>query len=115
MIAAGRASWFLTIAACGVGVAACAGGGDAGEDRASAGEAVSPTIEEVQEAHTAEWMEIPGVVGTGVGLCDGEPCIKVFVARRTDEIEKKVPDEVEGHRVRIEVTGEFRAQDTTGG
>lgn len=93
---------------------ACAGGG-AGESKERAGEGVSRSIEEVQEAHTPEWMEIPGVVGTGIGLCDEEPCIKVFVARRTEEIEREVPEKVEGYRVRIEVTGEFRALDTTGG
>lgn len=75
----------------------------------------SRPIEEVQEAHTPEWMAVPGVVGTGIGLCDGEPCIKVLVARRTAEVEETIPDEVEGHRVEIEVTGEFRARDTAPG
>lgn len=73
------------------------------------------TIEEVQEAHTPAWMEIAGVIGTGIGLCNEEPCIKVFVARRTEEIEEKIPEEVEGYPVRIEVTGEFRALETSGG
>lgn len=73
------------------------------------------TIQEVQDAHTLEWMAIPGVVGTGIGLCDEDPCIKVFVARRTEEIEERIPEEVEGYPVRIEVSGEFRARDTTDG
>lgn len=73
------------------------------------------SIQEVQEAHTPEWMAVPGVVGTGIGLCDAEPCIRVFVTRLTEEIEREIPAEVEGYRVRIEVTGEVRARDTTGG
>lgn len=93
--------------------AACAGGGSSNGQK-DTGE-MTRSIEEVQDAHTPEWMAIRGVVGTGIGLCDEEPCIKVFVARRTEEIEERIPEEVEGYPVRIEVTGEFRAQDTTGG
>lgn len=84
------------------------GGGD--QERREA--ATERPIEAVQEAHTPEWMTLPGVVGTGIGLCDGEPCIKVLVTHRTAEIEETIPEEVDGHRVQIEVTGEFRARDT---
>lgn len=72
-------------------------------------------IEEVLREKTDEWMAVPGVVGTGLGLCDGAPCLVVLVARRTPEVEGRIPGEVDGHPVRIEVTGEFRARDTTGG
>lgn len=91
---------------------ACAGGGAGKGDRT--GQEVNRSIEEVQETHSAEWMKIPGVVGTGIGLCDDEPCIKVFVVRRTEEIDEKIPDLVEGYAVRIEVTGEFQPQDARG-
>ncbi len=67
-----------------------------------------PTIEEVQERHTPAWMEIPGVVGTGIGLCDDEPCIRVFLAAPSPEAEKAIPKEVEGYRVEVVVTGPFR-------
>lgn len=73
------------------------------------------SIQEVQEAHTPGWLAVPGVVGTGIGLCDEEPCIKIFVSHRTDEVEREIPEEVDGYTVRIEVTGEFRARDTSGG
>lgn len=73
------------------------------------------SIEEILREKTGEWMAVPGVVGTGVGLCDGAPCIKVFVARRMPEVEERIPGEVEGHPVRIEVSGEFRPRDTAGG
>jgi hypothetical protein len=55
-------------------------------------------------------MAIPGVVGTGVGLCDAVPCLKVFAAERTPEIRDRIPDSVEGYPVRVEVTGEFQAR-----
>lgn len=72
------------------------------------------TIQEVQEAHTQAWMRVPGVVGTGIGRCDGEPCIVVFAARMTEEIEAEIPDEVEGYPVRVEVTGPFRPRQPGG-
>lgn len=62
---------------------------------------------EVQEAHEEAWRAVEGVVGTGVGACGGEACIKVFVRERTDAVEQAIPSEVEGHPVRIEVTGGF--------
>jgi hypothetical protein len=75
-----------------------------------------PTIQEVQERYTPDWMELPGVVGTGIGLCEaedepegpGEPCIRVFLARPSPEAEDAIPERVEGYRVELVVTGEFR-------
>jgi hypothetical protein len=69
---------------------------------------VRPTIEEVQERHTPEWMKLPGVVGTGIGLCDDEPCIRVFLAAPSPEAEAAIPEEVEGYPVEVVVTGPFR-------
>lgn len=62
-------------------------------------------IEEVLSERTPGWMEVPGVVGTGQGLCDGTPCIVVYASSRTPEIESRIPDEADGHPVRVEVTG----------
>ncbi|MGH7494040.1 MAG: hypothetical protein ACREOO_16815 [bacterium] len=66
-------------------------------------------IEIVLQEHTEELMAMPGVVGTAQGLCDDKPCIKVFVVDLTPELERKIPKQLEGHPVNIEVTGEFRA------
>lgn len=72
-------------------------------------------IERVLERVTEEWMRVPGVVGTGLGLCDGTPCIKVFVSRPPEELEPPIPEEVEGHPVRFERSGPFEALDTIPG
>lgn len=69
-------------------------------------------IEEVQEAYTPEWMELAAVVGTGIGECDGEPCIKVYLAEPSEEADEAIPDSVEGHRVETVVTGPFRPRPT---
>ena len=62
-------------------------------------------IAEVLASLTPGWMEVPGVVGTGQGLCESIPCIVVYASARTPEIEARIPDEAEGHPVRVEVTG----------
>lgn len=67
------------------------------------------TIEQVQDAYTDEWMAIPGVEGTGIGLCGGKPCIKVYSSRTAEELQGKIPPTVEGYPVTIEETGTFRA------
>ena len=67
------------------------------------------TIQEVLGEHTDEWMAIPGVVGVGIGQFEGRPCIKVFLAEKTEESAAKLPTAVEGHRVITEETGKFRA------
>jgi hypothetical protein len=92
-------------------VASCSAGGGSrsGGDSGMA----RPPIEDVQKAHTDAWMKIPGVVGTGIGLCGDAPCIKVLVVQSTDALHKAIPDSVQGYRVIIEETGVVRPQDTT--
>ena len=67
------------------------------------------TIQEVLQEHTDRWMDVPGVVGTAIGELDGRSCIKVFVAKKTDELLAKIPGSIDGYPVVIEETGEFRA------
>ena len=66
-------------------------------------------VEDVMEAHAVEIMAIPGVVGVYTGtLDDGTPCIKVMVAKKTQELEERIPDYLEGFPVIVEETGEIR-------
>ena len=69
----------------------------------------SKTIEQVLKEHTEELMALPGVVGVAQSLCDGQDCIKVYVVQMTPELKQKIPDELAGYQVDIEVTGEFKA------
>lgn len=68
------------------------------------------TIEEAVRHLTARVMSIPGVVGIAVGLCDGRPCVKVFLARKDPVILERIPAVVEGYPVSVEESGEFRAR-----
>jgi ribosomal protein S19 len=70
---------------------------------------VTKTIAEVIKNHARELMAIPGVVGAGQGLCEGNPCIKVFVIQKTPEIEKRIPNFLENYPVTIEETGPIKA------
>ncbi|NQV34828.1 MAG: hypothetical protein HQ515_19195 [Phycisphaeraceae bacterium] len=66
-------------------------------------------IEQVQAQHTGAWMQIPGVVGTAVGLHEGKPCILVMTSVPLAQIESKIPRSVDDYPVIVEETGEFEA------
>ena len=63
------------------------------------------SIDEVLAAHTDSLMKLPGVVGTAVGLCEGERCIKVLITDSSSRIKSRIPQRLEGYRVVVEVTG----------
>ena len=67
------------------------------------------TIEEVLKEYTGAFMSLPGVVGTAQGLCEGEPCIMIYIIQITPELEQKIPDSLEGFQVKIDETGPIRA------
>jgi hypothetical protein len=50
-------------------------------------------------------LAVPGVVGTAVGRCRGAPCIRVLVTRTSDELRQRIPRELGGFPVQIDVTG----------
>ncbi len=88
------------------GALACSGaqrGGAGGEATVTA-----RSIDEVLAAHSDSLMALPGVVGTAIGLCDGERCIKVFLADSGADTKRRIPARLEGYRVLAEVTGTIR-------
>jgi hypothetical protein len=66
------------------------------------------TIKEVLKKNTDSLMSIRGVVGTAIGECDGKPCIMVLVVKKTPELTKQIPSELQGFPVVIEETGVIR-------
>ena len=70
------------------------------------GTVAARSIDQVLAAHTDSLMALPGVVGTAIGLCEGERCIKVLVADA--KAATNIPTTLEGFRVVTEVTGTFR-------
>ena len=71
---------------------------------------MSPNIEAAQAKLTDRVMALSGVVGIGIGECEGAPCIKVFVVRETEELGRQIPSTFEGFPVVTQVTGEIRAR-----
>jgi len=66
-------------------------------------------IESVFEKYKGRLMAIQGVVGVGIGKYQGKPCIKVYIAKKTDKLLEQIPSDLEGYKVRTEETGEIRA------
>ena len=54
-------------------------------------------------------MATRGVTGVAQGEFEGRPCIKVFVSRKTRDVVRRIPSEMDGYTVRIEESGTFRA------
>ncbi len=110
-----RSRWVVAmgcmVASLGV-AAACAGGGGGGRGTIPGLEEesamVDTTIVAAQEALTERVMSLPGVVGTGIGLCGETPCIKVYLARDDAELRSHIPEAFRGFPVEVEVTGELR-------
>lgn len=67
-------------------------------------------VREVLKRHTTELMAIPGVVGIGVGVSQGMPCILVFVLKKNATLLKKIPNTLEGYKIQVEESGGFRAR-----
>ena len=71
--------------------------------------AATPSIEEVKTQQESSLMSVPGVVGVGIGECNGRPCLTVYLEKETPE-SKTIPTEIEGFKVGKEVTGQITAQ-----
>jgi hypothetical protein len=67
------------------------------------------TIEQVLEERTDQWMAIPGVEGTAIGLFKDQPCIMILSSVAPQHLRSKIPETLNGYQVVIQQTGTFRA------
>lgn len=67
------------------------------------------TLKVVITRHAARLLSLPDVVGIAEGETIGAPCIRVFVARKTEELLGSIPKNLDGWPVVVEETGGFRA------
>jgi hypothetical protein len=77
------------------------------------GEMPTVDITKVKEDFEDELMEIPGVVGVGIGQSEttGEWFISVLVDEMTPELQALLPTELEGFEVKARVTGPIQIQE----
>jgi hypothetical protein len=85
--------------------AACSGSQGSADQGATV---VTRSIDEVLAAHRDSLLALPGVVGTAIGLSDGQPCIKVLVSDSSPDIKARIPTRLERYPVVVEVTGPIR-------
>jgi predicted Rossmann-fold nucleotide-binding protein len=68
----------------------------------------SMSIKETLIEYTDKLMALPGVVGTAQGLCQETPCIKVYVTKKTPQLEKQIHSILEEYPYQIQETGKIR-------
>lgn len=66
---------------------------------------------DVKDAHSADLLEIPGVVGHGVSVDEnGQPVIEVYIEKAGGQaVGRPIPSELDGIAVRVVETGVIRA------
>lgn len=84
----------------------CAGG--CGSNKESQKPMPARDINAVMNDHTKELMALPGVTGVAIGQTeDKTPCILVLVEKESEELDLKIPKILEGHPVRLLVSGKI--------
>ncbi len=66
-------------------------------------------IDEALRRHADAVLALPGVTGTARGLCAGQPCVKVYVKKKSAELERRIAGILGGIPLEVEETGEIRA------
>ncbi len=70
-------------------------------------------IEQARDIHEGRLMELPNVIGVGIGEKDGQPVIKVFVTQKVDvsslNPEEVVPKRLSDFIVDVEEIGNVMA------
>lgn len=78
---------------------------------AAAGAEVSLSIQEAKARHAARILALPGVVSVGIGRDpEGREVIVVGLDRARPETRARLPAELEGYRVQVQVIGPVKAQ-----
>jgi hypothetical protein len=68
-------------------------------------------IEEARRELVLELRKAPGVTMIGIGECDSEPCLRVYVVELTAELRAQIPEEHRGWKVDVRESGEIQALD----
>lgn len=70
-----------------------------------------PTIQEAKAKHADRILAMQGVVSMGIGRdADGHEVIVIGLDRPRPDTQARLPTQLEGHPVRVEIIGAVRAQ-----
>lgn len=70
-----------------------------------------PTIQEAKARHADRLLTLPGVVSLGIGRDgDGREVIVIGLDQPRPETQARLPAQLEGYPVRVEVIGTVKAQ-----
>ncbi|MFC1946341.1 hypothetical protein ACFLXY_00300 [Chloroflexota bacterium] len=75
-------------------------------------EMLGKDIKDVLKKYSDLLMDIPGVVAVGQGEWRGNQCIRVLVSDLNNDNLEQIPDIIDGYKVIVEESGEFRALDS---
>lgn len=78
----------------------------------SAGERkMSPTIQEVKARHAPRLLALSDVVSVGIGRdAEGHEVIVIGLVRARPETQARLPTQLEGYPVRVEIIGTVKAR-----
>jgi hypothetical protein len=69
------------------------------------------SIQEAKARHAARILALPGVVSVGIGRdAQGREVIVIGLDRARPETRARLPTELEGYRVQVQVVGVVKAQ-----
>jgi hypothetical protein len=66
-------------------------------------------ISRIIALHQDAIMALDDVVAIGAGMCEGEPCIRVLLAKDNPDTLAKLPEQLEGIQVVAETSGPITA------
>lgn len=58
----------------------------------------------------ARVIDLPGVIGVGQGVCDGAPCLSVYVESSDSSVVAQIPAQIKGIEVKMEFSGPIQIQ-----
>jgi hypothetical protein len=74
----------------------------------------SADIAKLIESYGPDLMELDKVVGIGESLCNGEPCIRIYLSEADHTTLNEIPTELNGITVIKEISGPLNASGAGG-
>jgi hypothetical protein len=72
---------------------------------------MTPSIQDVKKKHEARLMSLPGVVSVGIGRdSQGNPAVIVGLDSPRSETRVRIPPELDGYPLFIQIVGPLKAQ-----